>query len=170
MEGRRMKIRCVFSTPDLHAARAAMAAAREAGIDDDDISLVAREDIELERIPDHLMQGRNDFYPAALRGGACGGGTGLLRGLIAITIPPLGVTLAGAAAMAVAGAAFGTCIGEIVGFEVPDAVSRKFKREIADGRILVVIDASKEKLGMAEPAVARTGARLLPFHAHTALT
>jgi hypothetical protein len=58
----------------------------------------------------------------------------------------------------------------MVGFEVPDVVSRKFKDEIAAGRILVVIDASKDKLGVAEPAVARTGATPLPFHAHTALT
>lgn len=165
-----MKTRCVFSTSDLTAARTAMAAAQEAGIDDRDISLVAREDIELERIPDHLMQGRNDFYPAALRGGACGGGTGLLLGLIAVAVPPLGVTLAGAAAMTVAGAMFGCWIGELVGFEVPDVVSRKFKDEIAAGRILVVIDANKEQLALAEPAVARTGATLLPFHAHTVLT
>jgi hypothetical protein len=34
----------------------------------------------------------------------------------------------------------------------------------------VVIDASKDKLGVAEPAVARTGATPLPFRAHTALT
>jgi len=165
-----MKTRCVFSTSDLTAARAAMAAAQEAGIDDRDISLVAREDIELERIPDHLMQGRNDFYPAALRGGACGGGTGLLLGLIAVAVPPLGVTLAGAAAITVAGAVFGSWIGELVGFEVPDVVSRKFKDEIAAGRILVVIDANKEQLAVAEPAVARTGATQLPFHAHTVLT
>ena len=165
-----MKTRCVFSTSDLTAARTAMAAAQEAGIDDRDISLVAREDIELERIPDHLMQGRNDFYPAALRGGACGGGTGLLLGLIAVAVPPLGVTLAGAAAITVAGAVFGSWIGELVGFEVPDVVSRKFKDEIAAGRILVVLDASKEQLALAEPAVARTGATLLPFHVHTVLT
>lgn len=147
-----------------------MSAAQQAGIDERDISLVAREDIELEQIPDHLMQGRNDFYPAALRGGACGGGTGLLLGLIAVTVPPLGVTLAGAAAMTLAGAVFGCWIGELVGFEVPDVVSRKFKSEIAAGRILVVIDARKEQLDVAEPAISRTGATPLPFHAHTALT
>lgn len=165
-----MKTRCVFSTNDLPAARAAMAAAREAGVDDRDISLVAREDIELQKIPDHLMQGRNDFYPAAVRGGLCGGGTGLLLGLAAAAVPPLGVTLGAAAAMTVAGAVFGTCIGEIVGFEVPDTVSRKFSDEIAAGRILVVIDARREQLDAVEPAVLHTGARELPFHAHTVLT
>jgi hypothetical protein len=165
-----MKTRCVFSTNDLPTARAAMAAAREAGVDDRDISLVAREDIELAKIPDHLMQGRNDFYPAAVRGGLCGGGTGLLLGLAAAAVPSLGVTLGAAAAMTIAGAAFGTCIGEIVGFEVPDTVSRKFSDEIAAGRILVVIDARREQLDAVEPAVLHTGARELPFHAHTVLS
>lgn len=165
-----MKTRYVFSTPDLSVARRAMQAARDAGIDDRDVSLIAREDIELQRIPDHLMQGRNDFYPAALRGGACGGGTGLLLGLIAVVVPALGVTIAGAAAITVAGALFGCWIGELVGFEVPDAVSRKFKAEIAAGRILVVIDGSKEQLATATAAIAHIGATPLPFHAHTALT
>ena len=73
-----MKIRCVFSTPDLAAARAAVAAARQAGVPDDDISLIAREDIELQQIPDHPMTGSTDFYPAAARGAVCGGGTGVL--------------------------------------------------------------------------------------------
>lgn len=165
-----MKTRHVFSTPDLPAARDAMQVARDAGSGDHDISLVACEDIELQRIPDHLMQGRNDFYPAALRGGACGGGTGLLLGLIAVVVPSLGVTLAGVAAMTLAGTLFGCWIGELVGFEVPDAVTRKFKNEIAAGRILVVVDVGSEQLAAATDAIAHNGATPLPFHAHTVLT
>lgn len=161
-----MKTRCVFSTPDLATARAAMMAARQAGIPDDDISLIAREDIELEQIPDHLMTERTDFYPAAARGVACGGGAGILLGLIAIAFPPLGVTLAGAAAIALAGAAVGCWTGALVGTDVPDAVHRKFKDEIASGRILVVLDASKDRLAVAGPAVLATGARHMLLHAH----
>jgi hypothetical protein len=161
-----MKTRCVFSTPDLATARAAMDAARQAGIPDDDISLIAREDIELQQIPDHLMIGRTDFYPAAARGAACGGGTGVLLGLIAIAVPPLGVTLAGATAIALAGAAVGCWTGALVGTDVPDVVHRKFKNEIDAGRILVVLDAPRERLTVAAPAVLATGARHLPLHAH----
>ncbi|MCX7514271.1 hypothetical protein [Frateuria sp. STR12] len=161
-----MKTRCVFSTTDLAAARAAMAAARQAGIPDDDISLIAREDIELQHIPDHLMVGRTDFYPAAARGAACGGGTGVLLGLIAVAVPPLGVTLAGATAIALAGAAVGCWTGALVGTDVPDAVHRKFKGDIEAGRILVVIDATRERLAAACPSLLATGARHLPLHAH----
>lgn len=69
------------------------------GVPDGDISLLAREDIELQQVPDHLMAGRTDLYPAAARGMACGGGRELLRELIAIAVPPLGATFASAAAM-----------------------------------------------------------------------
>lgn len=161
-----MKTRCVFSTPNLAAARAAMAAARQAGVPDDDISLIAREDIELQQIPDRRMTGSTDFYPAAVRGAACGGGTGVLLGLIAIAVPPLGVTLAGATAIALAGAAVGCWTGALVGTDVPDVVHRKFKGEIEAGRILVVIDAPREVLAIAGPAVRTTGAIHLPLHAH----
>ncbi|MEI7037157.1 hypothetical protein [Fulvimonas yonginensis] len=165
-----MKTRCVFSTPDLSAARVAMDAARRAGVPDNDISLIAREDIELEQIPDHLMVGRTDFYPAAARGLLCGGATGVLLGLLAIAVPPLGVTLAGAAAIALAGAAVGGWTGALVGTDVPDVVHRRFKREIDAGRILVVIDANRDLLALAGPAIAATGATHLPLHAHEAET
>lgn len=161
-----MKTRCAFSTPDLSAARAFMVAARQAGIPDDDISLIARQDIELQHIPDHLMVGRTDFYPAAARGAACGGATGVLLGLIAIAVPPLGVTLAGASAIALAGAAVGCWTGALVGTDVPDAVHRKFKDEIDAGRVLVLIDTTRDRLSAACPALLATGARHLPLHAH----
>lgn len=163
-----MKTRCVFSTPDMEHARAAMRAALDAGIDDDDICFVARDDIELENIPDHRMTGRTDFVPSAFRGVACG--AGLLLGLLAAAVPPLGVTLAGAGVAAVAGAAVGGWTGALIGSEVPDVIHRKFGGEIASGHILVVLDADRDRLEIAGPAVARTGATPLPFRAHTALT
>ena len=165
-----MKHRCVFCTPDLLVAQAAMDAAREAGINDGDISLVAREDIEMQKIPDHRLKEHHDVTPSAVRGIACGGGSGLLLGLIAVAIPPLGLTLAGAGAMVVAGAAMGCWTGALVGFDVDDAISRKFKDEIAAGCILVVLDGDKEKLALAKPFVESTGAFPLAFKAHTALT
>src|SRR3982750_4843224 len=75
-----MKTRQVFSTPDLAAAKAAMSAARMAGVDDEDISLIARADIEMEDIPSNRIDVSNDMVPAALRGAAMGGGLGLVGG------------------------------------------------------------------------------------------
>lgn len=163
-----MNLRRVFSTTNFDAARTAMAAARASGVDDECISLIAREDIELEKIPDDRQAPKDDATPAAFRGAAYGGATGLLLGLVAIAVPPLGVTLAGAVAATAAGTAFGGWIGQMVGFDVPDSVSRKFQDEIAAGRILVIVDASEEQFALTEPAIVATGATQLPFDAHSA--
>jgi hypothetical protein len=165
-----MKTRYVFSTPSLSAAQAAMHAARNAGIDDEDISLIARDDIELDQIADHRLVDHNDSNPAAVRGIGLGGGTGLLLGVIAVAVPPLGLTLAGVAAMTVAGAAMGAWAGALVGFNVPDAVSRSFEEQIKAGHILVVVDGESDRLSAASPAIEATGAVPLPFDEPTAMT
>lgn len=165
-----MKTRHVFSTPNLESARTAMQAARAAGIPEDDISLIARSDIELEAMPEQHKEAGSDFYPAALRGVIGGGATGLLAGLVAVAIPPVGITLAGVAGLTLAGALTGGWASALVGASVPDPVRRKFEGEIEAGRILVVLDADKELLARAEPAITRAGATPLPFDQPTALT
>jgi hypothetical protein len=165
-----MKTRSVFSTPDLKAAQAAMQAARSAGIDDEDLSLIARKDIELEQIADHRLVDKNDASPAAVRGIGLGGGSGLLLGLIAVAVPPLGLTLAGVGAMAVAGAAMGAWTGALVGFNVPDPVSRAFEERIEAGNILVIVDCEPEAVAAMTTAITATGATALPFDTPTAMT
>lgn len=165
-----MKTRHVLSTPDLATARSVMQAARATGIAQEDISLVARSDIELEAVPEQHKEAASDFYPAALRGVIGGGATGLLAGLVAVAIPPVGVTLAGVAGLTLAGALTGGWASALVGASVPDPVRRKFEDEINAGRILVVLDADKAQLLRAEPALARAGGTPLPFEEPTALT
>src|SRR5690606_38750404 len=98
-----MTHRHVFSTPDIDVASQAMVAARAAGVEDKKILLAARSDIELEQIPDQRKEADTDMLPAAARGACYGAGAGLLAGLVAVAIPPLGVTMAGAAAATLAG-------------------------------------------------------------------
>lgn len=165
-----MKTRHVFSVPDLAAARDALQAARQAGLTDENLSLIARSDIELDSIQDRHKDASTDFMPAALRGAATGGAAGLVAGLAAIAFPPLGVTLAGAALLTVGGAAVGTWVSALVGSTVEDPVRRKFETEIAEGRILVVLDAEDPQLPAAEAAIMQTGAIRLPYEGTTALT
>jgi hypothetical protein len=169
-EGAAMKTRHVYSTPDMAQARRALTAAREAGVPDEDLSLVARHDIELDAIPEDRKDDHTDFMPAAVRGLAQGGATGLLAGLVAMAIPPLGVTLAGAVGVAAAGAAVGAWSSALMGSAVPDPVRRKFEAEIEAGRILVVVDGDGEAIQRADAAVVATGATPLPFEQPTALS
>ncbi len=162
-----MKLRHVFSTPDLATAVAAMTAAVAAGVPDRDVLLVARSDIEMASIPNERKEADSDLLPAAGRGAGYGAGAGLLAGLVLVAFPPLGITMIGVAAATLAGAAVGTLSSALVGSTMPDPVRRKFHDEIEAGNILVVIDAPKELLTSAEPYIVSAGAKALPFEAAT---
>jgi hypothetical protein len=91
-------------------------------------------------------------------------------GLAAISVPPLGLTLAGAAAMAIAGAAVGGWVGMLTGTAEPSPVRRKFEAEIAAGHVLVVVDGDGATLAAADAALLAMGATPLPFDAPTAIS
>lgn len=165
-----MKTRRIYATPNLAAAHAALAAARDTGIDHESLSLIARADIEMESVPDDLREAHTDSIPAALRGAAGGGAIGLVAGLIAVAVPPLGITLAGAGLMAAVGALVGSWSSALVGASVPDPVRRRFEDAIESGQILLVIDAEAGALQRAEDAVVRAGARPLPYEAATTVS
>jgi hypothetical protein len=165
-----MKTRRVFSTPDLPAARRAIAAAKQAGVADDSVSLIARSDIELEQIPSGRQEAETDFKPALARGAGVGGGLGLLAGIAAIAIPPIGVTIAGALTMTVMGAIVGGWTAALFGSTVPDPVKRRFEDEIESGRILVVVDVANDDAAALEAALQATGAEQLPYDAPTIMS
>jgi hypothetical protein len=165
-----MKRRHVFSTSDVTAAEAAVQALRTAGIPDKDISLIARDDIQLEEIPDHQQEPKEDFGRGGVKGLLTGGGSGLLAGLVAITIAPIGLTLAGVAAMTLAGAAVGGWTGMLTGTAEPDTVRRTFEDEIATGHVLVIVDGAKDTLAAADAALESLDARQLPYDSPTAMS
>jgi hypothetical protein len=164
-----MKKRVVFSVEDMAAARAAMDQARAAGIADKDISLIARSD-KSDMIPDDRKVVEGDFYPAAAKGAAGGAAIGLVAGLAAVAIPPLGITIAGALAMAVGGSVLGAWSTALSGAAVGDPVRRQFEDEVEAGRILIVIDAEEEQVPAAQRAMVASGAKPLPFERPTAIT
>lgn len=165
-----MKVRRVYSTSSLPAAQTAIRDIRDVGIEDDDISLIARSDIELERVPEHQKEAPTDFKHAALRGAGLGGATGLLAGLAAVAFPPLGLTIAGVALTTLGGAAVGTWASALVGASLPDPICRRFEDEIEAGRILIVIDGEGEALERAEAALSAAGAVHLPYEEPSALS
>ncbi len=165
-----MKSRLVFSTTDVTSATQAVAIARKQGIAEGDLSLIARSDIQLERIPEQRTEARTDFMPAALRGAGYGGAAGLLAGLAATVIAPLGLTLAGVAATTLAGTLVGGWASSLMGAALPDPVRRKFEAEIEAGRVLVVIDGEDETLERARQALVAAGAVQLDYDAPSALS
>lgn len=164
-----MKKRQVFSTPDVETARRAMAAAKAAGVADEDVSFVARSDIQMESIPDDRLDVSQDTVPAALRGAGAGGAIGLIGGLVAVAIPPIGITVAGAGLVALIAAAVGGWSAALAGSAAPNAVRQKFESEIEAGRVLVVVDVEDDREAELVAAVRGIGAVQLPFDEASAL-
>ncbi len=164
-----MKIRHVFCAPDLATAQAAIRAARRAGVENRDLLLVARSDIELHSIRNGRKEADTDMLPAAMRGIAYGAATGLLVGGVAMLVPTLGLGWTGVAAATIAGAIIGGWASALVGAALPDPIRRKFNAEIEAGNILVLVDADRELLDTAGFAIVREGAQLLPFESHKAM-
>ncbi|GAB1408096.1 hypothetical protein MASR1M8_20150 [Thermomonas brevis] len=158
-----MSTRFVYSTRDLEHARQALAALHMAGITNEQISLVARSDIELERIPDSLKEADTDAVPAAIRGMGMGGATGLLAGLAAMVLTPLGITVAGAAAIGAIGALMGGWSSALMGSALPDPVRQQFDDEIAAGRVLVLVDADEDARTPMADAMASVQASRLDY-------
>jgi hypothetical protein len=165
-----MKTKHVYLAQDLATATEAVACVRAQGVDEHDIALIARADLEMEQLPEKYRNASTDFVPAAIKGALGGGTAGLVAGLIAVAIPGLGVTLAGAAAIAAVGAVAGTWSSSLMGSALPDPVRRQFEDEIAAGRILVAIDAVEADHPRIEAALADRGVPRLPFEESSAMT
>ena len=165
-----MKTRHVFSTQNVAQARSALLALNEQGIGVDDISLVARSDIELERVPDVLKEADTDFVPAAMRGVGIGGAAGLLAGVAAVVFTPIGITLAGAAAVGAMGALVGGWSSALMGSALPDPVRQQFDDEISAGRILVLVDADEATQAGVAAALSALGVQRLDYEAPTAMS
>ncbi|MEO7064007.1 MAG: hypothetical protein ABI082_09600 [Dokdonella sp.] len=158
-----MKMRHVFSTPDVATAKQAVAALRGVGIPDEDISLIARSDIEMETIPDKLQDATTDLVPAAIRGVGGGGAIGLVAGIAAIAVPAVGITIVGVGLITLLGAAIGGWSTALAGSSFPNEVRRRFESEIDLGRVLVVVDAESAHLEAVDAACIHAGATQLPF-------
>ena len=94
-------------------------------------------------ISDDYRNASTDFMPAALRGAIGGGSAGMLAGLIGVAVPAIGITIVGAAAIALIGAATGAWTSALAGSALPDPIRRRFEEEIEAGRILLVVDTTE---------------------------
>lgn len=166
-----MKKRHAYVTDSLEIADRCVKKARRLGLKDEDISVIARSDIELVAIPDELHDAApNDTVPAAARGLVGGGATGVLLGLAATVVPAWGVTMAGVGILGVIGAAVGTWSAALMGSAIPNQVRRELEDCIDAGKVLVVLDAKEEQLPQLDAYLTSQGARRADYEALSVLS
>lgn len=144
-----MKSRYVYALDSLPRLTNALDAARGCGVPEEDLAVVARHDIELRIDPD---------APEPAPHGQL---TGLLAGLSAVTVPTLGVSIAGAGLINLIGNAVGGWVPALAGDTVDDEVRRRFHDEVEAGRILLVVDAAPDLHASLDAALRAHGATLV---------
>lgn len=149
-----------FLLQDLATARSVVDDLLIAGIGWKDIHLVARDDIELVNLPEAALLQKSDLLPALRQSAGVGAATGALAGLVAIALPPVGLTLPAGAlllCLAAAGAGFGAWVGGMIGISVPNRRLSRFREAIAHGQLLLMVDVPGEKFEEVDALVRRHG-------------
>lgn len=134
-----MKRLCMLS-PDVEHARRLVAVLKDNDISERHIYVIAREDVDLEDLPDAGPES-DDFLSAYQRGLAFGGAGGLLAGLFALAMPG-GPVIGGGALLlfGLYGAGMGGLLTGLVGSDVSNTRLEQFESEIDKGKILLLAD------------------------------
>lgn len=150
-------------------AEAAVRGLKDAGFNQDRISVIARDADKLDGVDTTEDVGNKADEGAAagaLTGGALGGITGLLVGLGALAIPGIGpIIFAGAEATAIAttlaggaiGAATGGLVGALVGLGIPEEKAKIYNDRVSGGSFLVMVTGTEAEVKRAESIMQRCG-------------
>ena len=108
-------------------------------------------------MPEASLLEKSDFLRGVELGVAAGGASGLLAGLIAVSVPAAGIVLGGTAVLysGLAGAGLGAWIAGLIGLEFPDQRLLPFERALRSGAILLLVDVAQERIQDIEDLVLR---------------
>ena len=119
------------------------------------IHVIAKEGTPMEELPEASLFQKSDFVPALERGLTLGAITGVLCGLVAMSIPPAGLVIGGGAVLAIgaAGAGVGGWMSSMIGISLPSSRLKKFEEAINQGEFLVFVDVARTRVDEIEELV-----------------
>ena len=155
--------RYIYAFDSTDSARSASERLQALGFDERDIFLIARPDLQHDKVPEQLLDASTDVVPAMGRGIVVGSVTGLCAGIVLGFIPALGIEIAVPELIAflAGGALVGAWSAGLAGSTVPNAIRRTFENEIAAGRTLLIVDAHGNDHNILRAMSARPNSHLL---------
>ncbi|MCP4700021.1 MAG: DUF1269 domain-containing protein [Gammaproteobacteria bacterium] len=156
-----MRRRLYFCLPDIEQCGQLVTELRVAGLSERHIHVLARNDVSLQGLPQATVMQKTELAHGMRLGISIGGMGGILGGLLAVTFPPAGVTLAGGALIlltTLAGAGFGSIISAVVASGIPKHEVKHLESQIMQGWILLMLDIPTHRI----PMTARMIERLHP--------
>jgi len=140
--------RIYFLIPDHDTTKTIVDELLLARIEERHIHVIAKEGAPMEELPEASFLQKSDFVPALEKGMTLGGATGIVAGLVAVTLPPAGLVMGGGAvlAIALAGAGVGAWLSSMVGISLPNSCLKQFENAIEQGEYLMMVDLPKERI------------------------
>lgn len=144
------------------AAEKAVKTLREKGFDENEISIIARDEgktVKRDMEVGGDLGGSEDITDGTAWGGALGGLAGLLAGVGALAIPGIGpIVAAGPLAGVLSGAVTGGVAGGLIDLGIPEERGKEYEKQLKSGGILAVIETSNEKVNDVSEILRRNGA------------
>jgi hypothetical protein len=139
--------RIYFLAPSIEITRKIVDDLLLARVEERHIHVLAKRGTPLEDLPEASYLQKSDFLPALEQGVAIGGLTGILAGLVAVTLP-IGLVLGGGAvlAMSMAGAGVGGLLSSMVGSSIGNRQIQQFSEAIENGQFLMMADVPRQRV------------------------
>ncbi|MBE3583719.1 MAG: hypothetical protein IMX01_06365 [Limnochordaceae bacterium] len=149
-------------------AEKAVTAMRQKGFKDDEISIVAKQDVVKGKKGDQEagdLGTNQDLSQGVSWGGAAGGLAGLLASAGALAIPGVGpLVAAGPIAATLGGAAAGGVAGGLMDWGITGDAGKKYEEGVKRGEILAAVKADKSKVDEAARIFRQYGAKDVEVH------
>lgn len=138
-----MTRRVYFLAPDLDSVHAIVDELKAMDVPEGHIHVIGSLCYDLDDLPRATELERTELKRGLELGIGLGGSAGLLGGLLAVTFPPAGLVLGGGAVLltTVTGAGFGGLVAGLIGRDRPNHDLAAFEQNIANGELLVLVDA-----------------------------
>jgi hypothetical protein len=155
-----MRKRLYLIVPTVQSCQRIIADLCVNNVAENDIHVLAREDIPLEGLNQATTVQRTELIHGVEMGLSVGGVAGMLGGLMAVTFPPAGLVIGGGALLVLAttlvGAGFGSLVSVLVASDIPNHELEVFQESISRGEILLIVDVASDAI--------ESSAKLIKYH------
>ena len=153
-----MRLRMYVTLPDLASAKRLADDLLLARVEDRCMHFLARRGTDLGALREASYLQKTDAVHGAFTGLVIGAVIGIVVGLALVYFPParLSVELVAVLIAAIVGGGIGMWVAGMVGLQVPNSRLQGFEREIADGKILLMLDVPSGRYQEIREVIART--------------
>jgi hypothetical protein len=148
-----MRLRMYVTLPDVASARRLADDLLLARIEDKRMHFLARRGTELGELHQASYLQKTDAVNAAFRGLLVGGVMGVVIGVVIVYA--MNVELVAVLLGALIGAALGAWVSTMVGLQVGNSSLRDFEADVADGKILLMLDVPSTRYEEVRAIIAR---------------